>query len=232
MTPRKRSFHNAQMKSEFWQRLRAARRRANLTQQDVADAFGISRVAVSQWESPEPSKRTQPEPDRWQLLARITGHPVSWLLDNEADPDVAPISHFDATFTDDSVARSQRVILRGVAMIDVDGFWKELEESGRDVPVQAITQDPDAYALRIVGRRYHPSIESGQCILLEPNAPLRVGKRVLIQLADGRHAVRSLMGHEDGLWIFTSLTDANDVLELRDDQVLAAHRVTSNFDLD
>ena len=51
---------NGGMPSELWQRLRAAREHAKLTQQQIADACGVSREAVSQWEAKDPAKRKTP----------------------------------------------------------------------------------------------------------------------------------------------------------------------------
>jgi hypothetical protein len=117
-------------------------------------------------------------------------------------------------------------------MVDTAGYWKDCEQSRDDEFIEAATSDPDAYALRILGRRYYPVIDSGQCILMAPNAPLRLNKRVLVRLADGRHTVRLYLNHQDGLWVFAGLTDANDVLELRDDEVVAVERVMAVSDSD
>lgn len=115
-------------------------------------------------------------------------------------------------------------------MVDTEGFWRELEQSKDDEFIEASTTDPMAYAVRIAGRRYYPVIDAGQCVLMSPAALLKMGKRVLVRLADGRYTVRIYLNHQDGLWMFTSLTNANDVLELRDDQVAAVERVMAVSD--
>lgn len=171
-------------------------------------------------------------------LSKALGIRAEWLFTGEkpmrpmqaTDGPVEPISNYGATVTDPSPARYQRVQVRGIAMVDAEGFWQELEESKGDEFVEASTSDPNAYAVRILGRRFYPVIDSGQCILMAPGAPLRMNKRVLVRLADGRHTVRVYLNHQEGLWMFTSLTDANDVLELRDDQVAAVERVMAVSD--
>ncbi|MDR3414610.1 MAG: S24 family peptidase [Nevskia sp.] len=70
-------------KSELWQRLREARTRAQLTQQDIANLFGITREAVSQWESPRPEKRTRPSIDQLKQIAKKTGAPFEDYLTND-----------------------------------------------------------------------------------------------------------------------------------------------------
>lgn len=75
------------MSSFLWQRIRAARKWAKLTQQQVADQLGITREAISLWENA--SKGIHPELSRLQAFSRITGAPLSWLVDDNADLDEA-----------------------------------------------------------------------------------------------------------------------------------------------
>lgn len=74
------------MKSELWQRLRMVRKYADLRQEDIAKACGISRAAVSQWEANEASKRTKPSINEVKTVARLSGVPVEWILNDAADP--------------------------------------------------------------------------------------------------------------------------------------------------
>lgn len=88
----KQGLHNPHMASELWQRLRVVRKYFGLTQQQVADAAGIDRAAVSQWEASDPDKRTRPD---WQNLvhfSELTGAPVNWLTSDDSDinPDALP----------------------------------------------------------------------------------------------------------------------------------------------
>jgi transcriptional regulator with XRE-family HTH domain len=72
-------------KSELWQRIRAARKRAGLTQQDVADNLNIDRTAIAQWEARNPSRRTRPDIARLESFAHMTRTPTWWLLSDEVD---------------------------------------------------------------------------------------------------------------------------------------------------
>lgn len=76
---------NGAMGSELWQRLRVARKFKDLTQQEVGDACGVSREAVSQWESEDPAKRRNPGLPRLQAIEKLTGAPLWWLLSDNAD---------------------------------------------------------------------------------------------------------------------------------------------------
>lgn len=57
-------------------RIKAARTAKKLSQTEIADSFGISRNAVSLWES----DATQPETNRLPQLANLLQVPMDWLL--------------------------------------------------------------------------------------------------------------------------------------------------------
>ena len=71
--------------SELWQRLRQARRFADLTQADLATRCGVSRGAVALWEASEPEHRTRPTTDHIVAIAKICGVPLEWLLNDTSD---------------------------------------------------------------------------------------------------------------------------------------------------
>ena len=57
-------------------RIRTARKQAGLGQGDVADAFGVTRSAVSQWET----GLTVPEASKVARLADLCGVSIDWLF--------------------------------------------------------------------------------------------------------------------------------------------------------
>lgn len=66
-------------------KIKASRRWANLTQQQLADQLGVSRPAVSLWESTDPKVRNEPTRTRLRKLSVITGAPLHWLMDDSDD---------------------------------------------------------------------------------------------------------------------------------------------------
>jgi transcriptional regulator with XRE-family HTH domain len=58
-------------------RIRRARRLANLSQAGLARRLGLTASAVAQWENP---KGTRPEIDRIGDIARVTAVDIVWLL--------------------------------------------------------------------------------------------------------------------------------------------------------
>lgn len=67
-------------------RLREARDALGLTQQDVADALGIPRTAVSAMEYADRNLRGH---ELWRL-ARLYRRSVAWLLGEQDDPEIDP----------------------------------------------------------------------------------------------------------------------------------------------
>jgi hypothetical protein len=87
------------------------------------------------------------------------------------------------------------------------------------------TDDPDAYAIRILSQRFQPALGLGQCILVSPNSLPKPGRPVVIILMDGRRTLRNYQSHERGVWSFTDVSNANDYLNLADEEVAYVERV-------
>jgi len=76
-------------------RIAAARKNANLSQTELGKAFGLTRSAVSQWES----EGTEPTPSNLRAIATRCGVDYSWLATNqgtmihtEQDPDLLELT--------------------------------------------------------------------------------------------------------------------------------------------
>lgn len=82
---RKLTLHNWTMASELSDRIRAARKRAKLTQRQLAEGCDVDRAAVSQWEAKSPDKRTRPTWANLQRLALFADVPYAWLVDDNSD---------------------------------------------------------------------------------------------------------------------------------------------------
>lgn len=59
------------------------RKKANLSQEALAERIGVSRQAISKWETGEAA----PEISKLPLLARVFGVTADWLLDDAAEPE-------------------------------------------------------------------------------------------------------------------------------------------------
>jgi len=68
--------------SEMWQRIKAAREFAGLTQKDLAEVCGVSRPAVSLWERSVDRDGVSPLVKNVHLIASACGVPVDFLLND------------------------------------------------------------------------------------------------------------------------------------------------------
>ena len=64
------------------ERLKNLRLAKGLTPQQVGDAFGISKVSVSTWES----GKTNPDQKKLEKLAELFGSSVQYLITSETNP--------------------------------------------------------------------------------------------------------------------------------------------------
>lgn len=73
------------MPTQLWQRLRQARRYADLTQTQLAAMCGVTRGAVALWEAEEPEHRTKPTTDHLIAIGKATGVPLEWLMNDASE---------------------------------------------------------------------------------------------------------------------------------------------------
>ncbi|WP_163830755.1 helix-turn-helix transcriptional regulator [Spartinivicinus ruber] len=88
----------------FWQKVRAARVAAGLTQAQLAEKLGISRTSVIMWEQQEESKRSVPRKPTIQMVSQITGVPADWFLDDDAEFNPAWLKS-NAEYSDEDLER-------------------------------------------------------------------------------------------------------------------------------
>lgn len=74
------------MASQLWQRLRAARKFADLTQAQLAAVCNITRSGYAFFESSDDNSRTRPNTDQIMAIAKLTRVPIEWLLNDSSDP--------------------------------------------------------------------------------------------------------------------------------------------------
>lgn len=87
------------MPTQLWQRLRQARRYADLTQADLASRCGVSRGAVALWEAEDGEHRTKPTTDHLIAISKSTAVPLEWLLNDASQLD--EIWRLNGEFGDD-----------------------------------------------------------------------------------------------------------------------------------
>ncbi|MDP6088397.1 MAG: helix-turn-helix domain-containing protein [Nitrospinota bacterium] len=130
-------------------RISEARDRAGKTQQEVADHFGITREAVSQWESDD----TRPRSAKLSELTRFLGVHPAWLLDG-----FGPVSG-NASL---SLASLETVPVVGQIGAGAELFLYDDHPLGQgleEVPAPLGVEGDDLVAVRIKGDSMRPMKE-------------------------------------------------------------------------
>jgi phage repressor protein C with HTH and peptisase S24 domain len=176
------------------QKIREARQRLGLTEQQFADAVGVSRGSVQQWEKEDgkggggtaPSRKNQP------AVARVMGISVAELMGKELRLAVREPGNVEPA-GQPRIAKPTPVV--GTARMGEDGFYEALDYpvGQGDGIVDSHSPDPNAYALRVKGDSMHPAIRHGSFVVVEPNGRCMPGEYVVIALVDGRKMVKELV---------------------------------------
>lgn len=115
----------------------------------------------------------------------------------------------------------------GKAKLGLDGFFEEMgyPPGGGDGYLKIYSDDPDAYALRVVGSSMEPRIRSGEFVLVEPGNGYVAGDEVLIKTTDGQSMIKVFMYHRDGEVRLLSVNDAHPPLTVPEASITKIHPV-------
>lgn len=69
----------------FGQKLREARKKTGLTQEDLAEKLAVSRQAVTKWEN----DKGLPDVENWKTLSKVLNVSIDFLLDNGENLDLS-----------------------------------------------------------------------------------------------------------------------------------------------
>lgn len=158
---------------EFKDNLRYARRRAGLTQDQLGERMGVSRIAVTNWESGD-----FPEAGRLPQLAAALSTTVGELFDGHQ----MSVSENPSGYALPPPGTHYPPVV-GTAQLGDDGYWLELNfPAGHgDGFVLYPSRDPNAYALRCKGDSMRPRIKPGEFVAVEPNHPYTPGDEVVVR---------------------------------------------------
>lgn len=155
-------------------RIRYARKRADLSQRAVGEALGITPQAVNQWER----GRTEPT-DQMRLyeLAKLTGVSPLWLLLGVGLPEPAAAATVDVQF---GVAGG-----RQVPVIDPADAAKDLTEAIAVATTFAAAEFPcgnKAFRFVVWNRANAPEYRIGDAVIIDPDVPPEPTDMVLAAL--------------------------------------------------
>jgi phage repressor protein C with HTH and peptisase S24 domain len=180
-------------------RIRTARKGAKLTQQQVADHFGIARVSVTQWESGD--GRSRPDSKKLPELASLLQTTTDWLL---SDDPAAPASTAAAVQEVYPVGETEPIMRRlgphtlpvlGITLggdTDDDNdrpadFWMNGEVVNYIARPRSLENAKDAFALYVDGTSMFPRFREKDLVVVQKVTPAS-GDDVVIELKPKREA--------------------------------------------
>lgn len=189
-TPRRRS--------ELWQRLRSARNFAEKTQGDVAKEMGLTRPAVSLWESRNASNRSNPTGEQLMQLAKYLNVPAGFLMDDTVDAE-AVSEYVDLSASNFSDTRELAVAVDQGERV-ARAFWSSVEYtvmmtrpglgSSFHLPIANAAvqiEAPFLHGSNLVGFASEGAEDNGRLLLSGASALL------LLERAMGRKTVKHLL---------------------------------------
>lgn len=172
--------------SSAFKRLRA---QAGLTQQEVADKVGVTKVSVGQWEN----GKATPRPTKLQALADLFGVPVSELLGEGGTPAGAR----------QIVGESESVPYAFMGRVHA-GFTKEAipdPDATVQVPRDVARAHPNGFMLMVEGNCMDRAYPEGCLVLCDPDIQPRNGQAVVADVGQGEVVLRRYMRGQRSLML-------------------------------
>jgi transcriptional regulator with XRE-family HTH domain len=202
--------------------VRDARKAANLTQPELAKRIGVTTAAISEIER---GRTKTLKAKMAEGLNRILGIPSDVLAGRRASPMGGGV--YSPAVGQDGPHIS-RVRIVGSAHVNSSGEWLRLELPA--LPSHALeipSEDPSAYAIRILGDAFHPRVKAGEYLVLEPQHQIEPGDEVHVTLRDGRSMLREVAWRKDGETALNGVVDRHQRLTVSDDEIIAIHYVAA-----
>lgn len=213
-----------------------ARTAKGLTQQQIADAFGISRVSVSTWESGQ----TQPATSKLAELAQLLGVTEGWLISRSGDDPISTGKKPRAK--KESVGIIPGTKLLGTGMMPVyaaaqggDGHvivtFDEIDHVKRPAELENVR---GGYGLLIAGESMVPAFRHGDMALVNPHLQPAREKNVILYHTpphggDVEAIVKQLNRWNDKEWFLQQWNPYKEFTEFREEWPIC-HRVVGRYD--
>lgn len=170
---------------EIGEILRKYRKAAKLTQQNVADALGVNRVSVTQWENGD----AKPAITRLAALASLYGVPTDALLANAPSGAVTSAPRFknDVKQADVeppsmySMPKDVPVLGSAACNHTLGAFQLEARVIDYVRRPPGLFGSKDVYGLYMEGNSMEPKFLTGDLVFVHPGRPARIGDAVVVQ---------------------------------------------------
>lgn len=213
-----------------------ARTQKKLTQQQVADHFGIARVSVTNWES----GKTKPDQDKLTGLAQLLDLAIDDLLPEGAHIKAQPQHTGGVRLADVPVPSRLQMTNDVPVMGTAAGSHAKGAFQFSMNPIDFVRRPPalvgarDVYALYVEGESMEPEFRPGQLIYVHPHKPPRIGDAVVIQCmaSDGSYeATIGLYARRSPETIAIHKHNPKATVEVNRSIIVAIHKVLTTNEL-
>lgn len=162
------------------ERILEARKKAGLTQQELASLVNVTKAAVSAWE-----RTAVPRQDKIEAIAKATKVSVEWLLigaEPAGEGDVQLTSNGVVLSTVDFPTR-KTIPVYGQAVAGVNGefVFNGIKLFEVLCPPQ-LSHVNNAYGVQVSGDSMYPRYEDGEIVYVDPSRRVKKGDYVVAQI--------------------------------------------------
>jgi phage repressor protein C with HTH and peptisase S24 domain len=196
--------------------VKSRREALGLTQEELGRRIGVTKASISLIES---GRTRSLRGATLGGLARELGVTTDDLLGRRRLPTTQRQPHTQVV---PETEQPRRVKVVGTARLLPNGSWTDTE-SDCDGAVDWQSDDPEAYAVRIIGDSLHPRIRSGEFVVCEPGHEVVAGDEVVVSVHDGSCYVRELAYQRGGQIAFNGLTNGHGRMTLDESDIKSIH---------
>jgi phage repressor protein C with HTH and peptisase S24 domain len=213
---------------KFPQILKQRRKELGLTQQDIADIWGIKSVNVSDWER----GKGMPEASKLSALAKRLNLSLSELMGEVArSNDGGSVATSDVEDAPPIVATPRLIPVAGRVQAGEDGLL-HIDDFPPEHPegyMVWFTSCIEAYALRVRGESMSPRYLPGEYVGVDPCADVFPSDEVIVLLNDGRRMVKRLLWKRDEQACFESVNKDFPNIVFDVEEITALHLVLGHI---
>ena len=224
---------------EIGEILKRYRLAAKLTQKKVADALGVNRVSVTQWENGS----AKPSIERLAELAKLFGVSTDALLTGTPLNTVIPTANIKNDVIPANVGLPPReympqdVPVMGTAACNADHGSFKLDASSIDYvrrPPGLLTTK-EVYALYVEGDSMEPRFTAGDLVFVHPRKPVRIGDSVVVQIAKSENepieAMIAVLSKRTSHEVFLQKYNPNKIIHFDNANIVAIHKILEMTEL-